>query len=590
MTLDPSTLAAGVYEDTVVVTATGAPPGSPDTTIVTFLIQQPVLVVSPASINHSANANSGLIFHDTLHISNSGTGPLTWTATKDSSWLTFDTPASGSAPTSLALTITPGARPAGTYTAHDTIKATGANGSPFIIPVTLTVYQPVLAVSPASVTDSANVGTTATRSAVLSITNTDGGTLTWNATESPNATWLSGPPSSGSAPGSLTLTLDPSGLAAGVYSTTVVVTSPDANNSPINVPVQFFIRQPVLSVAPGSVSDTATLGVSPTKTATLTVANGDGGVLAWRDSAAQQSSWLGLSPRTAGGPGAITVSLNPANLGAGTYRDTVIVTSAGATGTPARIPVRFDILRPPELPTGLGQFKSDGTTAIPTGGVTTESVVTFQATVTDLDAGDMLKIQVEVQPVGTAFTNTPTATSTTAIASGSVASVSVGGLLDDTGYHWQVRTCDQTNRCSGWASFGGNAETAADFYANPLPELPAAPTSLAQFQADGSTPIPTGGGTGGLVTTTVVLMGTVTDPDPGDLITLQVEVTNGLTTYTATGSAVLTGNTSTATVTGVAVGTALTPISYTWRAKACDQTGRCSTFVGHGGSPDFTAP
>src|SRR2546427_592193 len=135
---------------------------------------------------------------------------------------------------------------------------------------------------------------------------------------------------------------------------------------------------------------------------------------------------------------------------------TIIVTSTGATGNPARIPVRFDILRPPELPTGLGQFKSDGTTVIPFGGVTDESVVTLQATVTDLDAGDMLKIQVEVQPVGTTFTNTPTATSTTAVASGSFASVAVGGLVDDIGYHWQVRACDQTNRCSGWVSFGGN--------------------------------------------------------------------------------------------------------------------------------------
>ena len=266
------------------------------------------------------------------------------------------------------------------------------------------------------------------------------------------------------------------------------------------------------------------------------------------------------------------------------------MTSAGATGNPARVPVRFDILRPPELPTGLGQFKSNGTTVIPIGGVTDESVVTLQATVTDLDAGDMLKIQVEVQPVGTTFTNTPTGTSTAAVASGSVATVAVGGLVDDIGYHWQVRTCDQTSRCSGWVSFGGNSETAADFYANPTPEFPAAPTNLAQFQSDGSTPISTGGHTGGIATVTVVLKGTVTDPDPGDLITLQVEVTNGLTTYTATGSAVLTGNTSTATVTGVAVGTALTPISYTWRAKACDQTGRCSTFVGHGGSPDFLAP
>jgi hypothetical protein len=573
-----------------VVTAAGAL-GSPDTTIVTFVIQQPVLVVSPTSINHLVNANSGATFHDTLHISNSGTGSLTWTAATDSSWVTFGNAASGSAPSNLALTITPGTRPAGTYTAHVTITAPGATGNPATIPVTLTVYQPVLAVSPASVIDSANTGTTTTRSATLTVTNTGSGTLTWSATESPSASWLSGPPISGSAPGSVALTLNPSPsgspLAVGTYTTTVVVTSPEANNSPINVPVQFLIRQPVLSVTPGAVSDTATLGVSPTKTATLTVTNGDGGTLAWRDSVARDTIWLGLLPGSANAPGTITVSLNPANLQAGMHKDTVLVMSSGATGNPARVPVQFNILRTPELPTGLGQFKSDGTTPIPVGGVTNEAAVTFKATVTDLDAGNMLKIQVEVKTVGTGFTNTATTTSTTAVTSGSVATAAVSGLADDSAYHWQARTCDQNNRCSGWVRFGGNP----DFYANPIPEPPAAPTNLGQFQADSSTPIPTTTGhTGGLLTTTVVLKATVTDPDPGDLISIQVSVTGGLNTYTATGSAVSSGNVSIARVPGILVGTALTPINYTWKAQACDQTGRCSTFVSHGGSPDFIAP
>jgi hypothetical protein len=595
LTLNPTGLTAGTYQDTVVVTAAGAL-GSPDTTVVTFVIQQPVLVVSPASISHSANANTGVTFRDTLHISNSGTGPLNWMATKDSTWLTFDNAANGSAPSNLALTITPGTRPAGTYTAHVTITAPGATGNPATIPVTLTVYRPVLAVSPNSVTDSANVGTTATRSTTLNVTNTGSGTLTWSTAASPNASWLSIVPSAGSAPGSATLTLTPTGLTAGTYSTTVVVTSPVANNSPINVPVQFFIRQPVLSVTPGTVSDTATLGVSPTKTATLTVANGDGGALAWRDSAAQRSSWLGLSPGSASAPGTITVSLNPANLQAGTHNDTVIVTSPGAMSSPARVSVQFNILRPPELPTGLGQFKSDGTTTVPIGGVTNESVATFKATVTDLDAGNMLKIQVEAKPVGTTFTNIATATSVTAVATGSDATAMVSGLVDDVGYHWQVRTCDQNNRCSGWVSFGGNPETAADFYANPNPEPPAAPdqTKLGQFQSDGTTPISTGGHTGGLVSTsvTVVLTGSVTDPDPlgvGDSISLHVEVNGGGSTYPATGTTVLSGNVSSATVT-VPTGILILPISYTWRAQACNQMGLCSAWVSHGGSPDFYAP
>jgi len=207
--------------------------------------------------------------------------------------------------------------------------------------------------------------------------------------------------------------------------------------------------------------------------------------------------------------------------------------------------------------------------------------------VTDPDAGDQLRLELQVEKVNTGFS--ATAAVSAPVASGQTATVTFGAPFEDnTGYHWRVRTCDQTNRCSGWVSFGGgNPETTADFFANPTPEPPVVPTNLGQFQTNG-TPIPTGGHTGGVLTTTVVLKGQVTDPDPGDTITLEVEVT-GLTTSSATGSSVASGNASTASVT-VVVGTVLTPISYTWRARACDQTNQCSAWVPRGGNPDFLAP
>jgi len=39
-------------------------------------------------------------------------------------------------------------------------------------------------------------------------------------------------------------------------------------------------------------------------------------------------------------------------------------------------------------------------------------------------------------------------------------------------YHWRARVCDQTERCSGWASFPDstpNAETDPDFRGPPPP-------------------------------------------------------------------------------------------------------------------------
>src|SRR5205814_9371229 len=166
--------------------------------------------------------------------------------------------------------------------------------------------------------------------------------------------------------------------------------------------------------------------------------------------------------------------------------------------------------RPPAGPDALAQLTSDGVVIDPGGSVNQPSVV-LRGTVSDPDVGDTLRLQVEARPVGTAFTDTPTAVSDR-VSSGQRASVTLTGLADNTAYHWRARTLDQTGRSGGWVPFGGNAETAADF-STAIPGPPLAPTALGQFQNDGVTAIPVGG-TGR--SRSAGLTATVTDPNPGD--------------------------------------------------------------------------
>src|SRR5207253_5255328 len=91
----------------------------------------------------------------------------------------------------------------------------------------------------------------------------------------------------------------------------------------------------------------------------------------------------------------------------------------------------------PSSPTAPAQFKSNGTTSLAIGATTNESTVVLKGTVADTDAGDFVRLQVEVKPVGTLFANAATATSS-AVSSGTTASVAVTGLAD-SGYHWQAR-------------------------------------------------------------------------------------------------------------------------------------------------------
>ena len=132
--------------------------------------------------------------------------------------------------------------------------------------------------------------------------------------------------------------------------------------------------------------------------------------------------------------------------------------ASGATVQVVAVPVA------PGSPSGLGQFKTDGTTALPVGAWTGETSVLLRLTMTDGSATDSLVPEVEIKSIAAAFdgsglrAGSPVA-STGAPVSGSV---TVTGLSSGTKYHWRARVRDAGGLVSGWVSYGGNAETSAD--------------------------------------------------------------------------------------------------------------------------------
>lgn len=221
----------------------------------------------------------------------------------------------------------------------------------------------------------------------------------------------------------------------------------------------------------------------------------------------------------------------PATMATGTYQFTVTRTETPQSGEDcqgsAMLSQAFNIVvtaanAAPNAPTALGQFKSDATTAIALGAATNETTVVFKGTVSDPNAGNTVRLQVEVQPVGTAFTNTPTATSTVAVASGNVASATVTGLAD-ANYHWQARAIDNSNLPGPWLSFGGNPESGTDFQVKT--GKPSVTINQAVGQADPTNASP--------INFTVVFSETVTGFVTGDVT---LSGTAGATTAAVTGS------------------------------------------------------
>jgi len=118
----------------------------------------------------------------------------------------------------------------------------------------------------------------------------------------------------------------------------------------------------------------------------------------------------------------------------------------------------------PNSPASLDQKKTDDT-SVSVNTFTNETSVKFTASVSDGNSSDVLSLCVEVQQLGTAFTNTETACGSNVNYSGTAvpADVTISSLTSGQDYHWQVRVKDALGAYSAWVSFGGNAETSRDF-------------------------------------------------------------------------------------------------------------------------------
>ena len=220
-----------------------------------------------------------------------------------------------------------------------------------------------------------------------------------------------------------------------------------------------------LSVAPGRVLDSAAVGSTAMHVDSIALTSSGAGALAWSASVKVGGGWLDVTPKTGTTPARVHVHLNPAGLDPGVYQDTVVVSAGQAVGSPARVPVDFVVAGsgpPPGPPAALAQFQNDGVTAVEPGGTLTSRSAVFKATVSGPAGSSPVRLEVEVKAVGTAFTGTSSG-SGASVAGGGTASATVGGLSDNTAYHWQARAVDQGGGTSAWVSFGGNAETDPDF-------------------------------------------------------------------------------------------------------------------------------
>src|SRR5882724_4808889 len=288
-----------------------------------------------------------------------------------------------------------------------------------------------LAVTPSGLRDSAAVGSTAQRGDTLAIINAGPATMSWTARTARAEPWVSMSRGGGTAPADLGLAYDPRGLAPGVYRDTVIVSAENAKDSPARVPVEFMVYPcRATAITPAStpdaqLNDSLTTGSCaaphrPTAFAQLyafSAQAGDSvsivmssatldGYVVLDSSAAASVPPIAQSGSCSAQPGAC---LRYQRLA--TTRTYVIEATSASAGKTGRYTLSVTRPRVPAGASGLAQFRGDGTTTIPLGGSTDESTVLLRGVVSDPDAADTPLLQVEVRPLGTAFSDVPTAAS-----------------------------------------------------------------------------------------------------------------------------------------------------------------------------------
>jgi uncharacterized protein (TIGR03437 family) len=244
--------APGTYTGTISVTPLSGSLAPAFVTVTLTVTGNTTVTATPASLAFTPAAGTTTPQTQTIQLSSSVTGVsfLVSSSTISGNWLSVVSNNNNTAlPATLTVTANPTGLAPGKYDGTITVVTSGAQ-QPLTIPVTLTIANAAtIAVAPASLTFSATAGagSAAPAAQTFQVTGSAANT-TFSATAATNSggSWLDVTPKSGTAPATLTVTVNQTGLAAGQYTGTISVTGNGTSNSPQTVTIVLNVAAPVL--------------------------------------------------------------------------------------------------------------------------------------------------------------------------------------------------------------------------------------------------------------------------------------------------------------------------------------------------------
>ncbi len=252
-------------------------------------------------------------------------------------WLSVFPPGPQNTPATLSFSVTPNALPAGSYIAQVSVTTTGPvdPSSSLVITVFLTVGggasgPPVQTVTatPSAFTFTWVSGDPLPAAQAVAIKVSDDATFNITRTTDSLTQWLSVSPTSGTSPGTISITANPTGLPSGTYNGTVTVTAPF---SVVQIPVQLIVSGLGLSVNPTALTMNVpqNYGLSAPQFVRVTSTGG----LPFQTSTVSDGNWLQVDIPSGTTPATVQVRANTSGLQQGTYTGTLTVRSGSLTST-----------------------------------------------------------------------------------------------------------------------------------------------------------------------------------------------------------------------------------------------------------------
>jgi hypothetical protein len=348
---DASALGAGTYTATVSIASAGAS-NTPQSVPVTLTVTRPTMLLSAAALTFSADFGTGSPAAQNVLLTNTGNGSLAQPTTsvayaQGSGWL--GATVSGN-PSQYTIAVQPNIAglAVGTYGATLSIASANASNTPQAVAVTLTITQPTIGLSAASLTFDGP----SPAAQVVTVSNTGTGNLalpTTSVAYAQGSGWLSAAVSGSAAPYTVAVQPLVAGLAAGTYGATLSIASAGATNTPQTVAVTLTVPPPTMGLSGTALAFTGAFGGSSPAAQNVTVSNTGGGILALPATAVAYGTGSGWLAATVSGTAApYTVRIQPALAGltGGTYTATVSIDSAGATNTPQTVAVTLTVTQP----------------------------------------------------------------------------------------------------------------------------------------------------------------------------------------------------------------------------------------------------